>query len=447
MKPLHRLARRSPAPVITILAAELERQGWLRAESQLAGGLRPRDIARRWLRDEPKIEGEALSVWLAAKELGLRPLPAYPTRTRLPRPSPAGIALLFEATRFGLRAGSEALFSERLLMLEAEVERAYRLGVLSGADADEWGDRAYLLLGWLARSTGETEQVREVLEAFDEPLPVERSLTTQARVRHLQAMAAADRGEIQEARRLLRRAYYLQPKSLLLYEVELLVDASEGLAASGRRAFAAERLAEAVALGSLIWPPHVTGRVGSRAVELLAMASQLSKAVLLADFLENFVGAEDRLELLVARSEVGLRAGESHAVRELFETLRAAQPRGSEVSLGAALGLARRAAAQGLDTEARSWGRALREDLEALPPEHPRRLGLGAVLEALESTEDLAAGLADAHAWWRASRSAPALAFRRPFPGAVRVRVPLERLEDEEVPDFGNPRPAPTTVH
>ncbi|MDX1997496.1 MAG: hypothetical protein SF066_07225, partial [Thermoanaerobaculia bacterium] len=329
---------------------------------------------------------------------------------------------------------------------EAEVERARNARRISATEADDWGDRAYLLLGWLARRIGHDEQVQDVLDAFAEPPPSTHSLTTQAWVLHFQGMVAADRGDVRGARALLRQALERVPNVALSIEIELFHDYIEVLVQNGRRAYAAERLAELVLEARFAWPLADLLRIGFRAVELLSAAGRTGPARELLDLLATQTRPDDAPALYFTRAQLCLHGGAYRAAQALFEYLRASEPRSTEFAVRAALGLAQLAALDGSHQDAKAWARSIQEDLLHLSPDLPRRRGLEAALASLDAAVDdeLPQALADADAWLVVSRHAPARPFQRPFPGA---RPVVPRAIDDEVSDFGNPGGGTATVH
>ena len=396
-----------------LLSAELEALPGLRGEQLLAGAPRLSDLARG--RSGARADFEVLARWFAATSVALEPPSKAPRR---PRPSAAFLETLAEAARHALRLGDEKLFSVLIEELETEVDRAHRAGAISTTEADDWEDRAYVLLGWLARRTGATDQVQEVLAAFSAPAPVTRSLTAERWILHFQAMAAADAGDLATARRLLRRACRGLAWPCVVVEVELIFDAADIDAWTGNALAAAEALVETALYAQLFWPPSTVVGNGLRGAELLAVHGRHERARAAVDHLQAVASAADAPRFLATRAELCARAGSLHAASAIYGQLRSSEPRGSELSVRAALGLARVAATEGLLLEARGWLQAIDEDLAVLSADNPRRQGLEAALQATEG-DDLAESLADADAWLTASRDAPALPFRRPFPGAV----------------------------
>lgn len=341
---------------------------------------------------------------------------------RGPRPPTAEGArgLLVVAEELAARGERERALE---LALEAEevMAAACARGLAEPADRRDLETRAYVLCGWLYRSSGHAAGFEEVVRGLEGEAVPPCSLGTQARVLALRAASSADDGNLERAEALWIEALLrVSPGCRLLHRdclfglVDVLIakgaarDATVLLTALRHPASAgldADSLAEFDARTAEAW---LAADVPQAAQRVLDHAAQVPR---------RGESTEGRLALLAARAEWLARAGQLTEADALWTEISVEATVGSPWGLRARLAQLELSVARGLEDLADKLA-SFRDEVRELAEATPGRAQLLTLVASLGAGGPSLAMLADARAYLRSWEQNPSLSFQRPWRGA-----------------------------
>jgi hypothetical protein len=345
---------------------------------------------------------------------------AGPRRGPWPPTAEGARGLLVVAEELAARGERERTLE---LALEAEevMAAACARGLAELADRRDLETRAYVLCGWLYRSSGQAAGLEEVVRGLEGEGVPPPSLGTEARVLALRAAAAADDGDLGRAEALWIEALLrVAPGCRLLHRdclfglVDVLIakgaarDAAVLLTALRHPATAgleADSLAEFDARTAEAWLASDVPQAAQRVLDHAAQVPPRGEST------------EARLALLAARAEWLARTGQLCEADALWAEISVEAKGGSPWGLRARLAQLELAVARGFEDSADKLA-SFRDEVRELAEETPCRAQLLDVAAQLEAGGPSLAMLADARAYLRSWEQNPSLAFERPWRGA-----------------------------